>query len=97
MLTIYMENLEIPVGKSNGMHHSIWSISEIMGFWSKRCTFIAPLGFTVDVHTSCMLSIFREDKLNHFIFMPKISIRVVCVNGKHTKRQMENLDWQRKN
>ena len=33
--TIYMENPEIPVGKSNGTHHSIWSTSEIMGFWSK--------------------------------------------------------------
>ena len=29
------ENPEIPVGKSNGTHHSIWSTSEIMGFWSK--------------------------------------------------------------
>ena len=35
VLTIYMENPEIPVGKSNGTHHSIWSTSEIMGFWSK--------------------------------------------------------------
>ena len=26
------------------------------------------LGFTVDVHTFFMLSIFREDKLNHFVF-----------------------------
>ena len=25
MLTIYMENPEIPVGKSNGTHHSIWT------------------------------------------------------------------------
>ena len=33
------------------------------------------LGFTADVHTFC--------KLNHFVFMPKISIRVVCVKGKH--------------
>ena len=36
------------------------------------------LGFTADVHTFSMLY-----KLNHFVFMPKISIRVVCVNGKH--------------
>ena len=43
------------------------------------------LGFTADVHTFCMLSIFFCDKLNHFIFMPKISIRVVCVNGKHPR------------
>ena len=41
------------------------------------------LGFTADVHTFCMLSIFCQDKLNHFVFMPKIYIRVVCVNGKH--------------
>ena len=35
VLTIYMENQENPVGKPNGTHHSIWSSSEIMGFWSK--------------------------------------------------------------
>ena len=35
LLTIYMENPEIPVGKSNGTHHSVRSTSEIMGFWSK--------------------------------------------------------------
>ena len=34
VLTIYIENLEIPDGKLNGMHHSIWSISEIVHFWS---------------------------------------------------------------
>ena len=35
VLTIYMENPEIPVGKANGTHHSIQSTSEIMGFWAK--------------------------------------------------------------
>ena len=35
VLTIYMENPEIPVGKSNGTHFSIWNTSEIMGYWSK--------------------------------------------------------------
>ena len=44
VLTIYMENPEIPVGKSNGTHHSIWSTSEILGSWSKWCIFIAPFG-----------------------------------------------------
>ena len=34
VLTIYMENPEIPVKTSNGTHHSIWSTSEVMGFWS---------------------------------------------------------------
>ena len=27
--------IEILVAKSNGTHHSIWSTSEIMGFWTK--------------------------------------------------------------
>ena len=35
------------------------------------------LGFTFDVH------VFH--KLNHFLFMTKISVRVVCVNGKHPR------------
>ena len=30
------------------------------------------------IHFACYPS-----KLNHFVFMSKISIRVVCVNGKH--------------
>ena len=36
VLTIYMENQEIPVGKSNGTHHSIWSTSEIIGFFEQN-------------------------------------------------------------
>ena len=43
------------------------------------------LGFTADVHTFCMLAVFCQDKLNHFVFMPKISIQVVCVSGKHPR------------
>ena len=35
------------------------------------------LGFTAHVHTFC--------KPNHFVFIAKISIRVVCVNVKHPK------------
>ena len=33
--TIQTENPEIPVGKSNGTHHSIRSTSKIMALWSK--------------------------------------------------------------
>ena len=33
------------------------------------------------IHFACYPS--SVDKLNHFVFMPKISIRVVCVNSKH--------------
>ena len=51
VLTIYMENPEIPVGESNGTHHSIWSTSEIMGFWSSDAFLLLLLGFTADVHT----------------------------------------------
>ena len=60
VITIYIENHEISVGKSNGTHHSIWSTSEIMGFWSKYGdAFLSHLlKFTVDVHTFCMLFIF---------------------------------------
>ena len=43
VLSIYMENPEIPVGKSNGMHHSIWSISEIMGCWLKGFHFYCSI------------------------------------------------------
>ena len=71
VLTIYKQNPEIPVGKSNSTHHSIWSTSEIMGFWSKRCILLLLFGFTADVHTFYMLSIFCQGKLNHFVFMPK--------------------------
>ena len=44
------------------------------------------LGFTADVHKFCMLYIFCEDKLNYFVFMMKVSIRVVYVNGKHPRK-----------
>jgi len=30
VLTIYMGKPEIPVGKSNGSHHSVWEASEYM-------------------------------------------------------------------
>ena len=35
VLTIYMENPEIPFGKSNGTHHSIWSTSKNNGLLVK--------------------------------------------------------------
>ena len=41
------------------------------------------LRFTADVHTFCVLFVFCKDKLNHSVFMPKISLQVVCINGKH--------------
>ena len=69
---IYKENPEIPVGNSNGAHHSIWSASEIMlkvmhfyySFWDLQLMFI---------HFAC----YPSSELSHFVFMPKIFIRVV--------------------
>ena len=58
MLTIYMENPKFPVGKSNGMHHSIWSTSEIWASGQSDAFVLLLLGFTAHVHTFCMLSIF---------------------------------------
>ena len=37
VVTIYMENLKIPVGKSNGSRHSVWKASENMGCLLRRC------------------------------------------------------------
>ena len=85
VLTIYMENPEIPVGKSNGTHCSIWGTSEksygllvkvmqfYCSFWDLQLMFI---------HFACYPSSVKK-KLNHFALILKISIRVVCVNGKH--------------
>ena len=42
-LTIYTENPEILVGKWNGTHHSIWSISEIIGYRLNQCIFFSFL------------------------------------------------------
>ena len=75
------ENPEIPVGKSNGTHHSIWSI--LLKLWASGQNdlfLLLLLGFTADIHTFCMSSIFCQDKLNHFVFMQKISIGVACTN-----------------
>ena len=41
-LTIYTENPEILVGKLNGTYHSIWDISEIIGYRLNQCIFSFP-------------------------------------------------------
>ena len=38
-LTIYMAKLEIPVGKSNGLHLSVWETSENVGCDMCQCNF----------------------------------------------------------
>ena len=46
-----------------GLFLKLWASGQSEAF------LLLLLGFTVDVHTFCMLSFFREDKLNHFVFM----------------------------
>ena len=48
-------------------------------FWDLQLIFI---------HFAC----YPSSKLNHFVFMPKISIRMVCVNGKHPR--FRQPDWK---
>ena len=56
VFTIYMENLEIPVGKSNGTHHIPFGL--LLQLWAsgQSDTFLLLLlRFTAEVHTFCML------------------------------------------
>ena len=69
MLTIYMEYPEIPVGKSNGTHHST---SEIMGFWSKRRIFIIPFG----IYDLCLYIL----HVVHFLLRQAKSFRIYAEN-----------------
>ena len=58
MLTIYMENPEIPFGKSNGMHIPFGVLLKLWASGQSDAFLLLLLGFTADVHTFCMLSIF---------------------------------------
>ena len=70
-------------------HHSIWSTSEIMGFWSKWCNLLLLLGILqlMFIHCACYpSSVLRQAKsFRILINMSKISIRMVSVNGKRPK------------
>ena len=48
-----MENPKIPVGKSNGTHHSIWGTSELWASGQSDAFLLLLLGFTADVHFAC--------------------------------------------
>ena len=72
------ENPEIPDGKSNGSCHFVWQASENTGCDLRGCN--SPL-FLV---CSAYLEIHCSGSFCYsFMFMHKISARVVCVNGKH--------------
>ena len=40
VLTVYLEKLEILVGKSNGLRYSVWEGSLVMGCDMRRCIFL---------------------------------------------------------
>ena len=85
---IYMRKPEIPVGKSNGSRHSVWEASENMSCDLMRCSF-STIFF-------CNRSFPHRVKFYSFMFMHKISTRVVCVNSKHSMSshsQKSNLQW----
>ena len=82
VLTIYTEQLEILVGKWNGMYHSVWNVSEIIGYWLNQSTFFLCLNFPIDTGTFYGFSILRLHKLHYLIILRKISTRMDRVSGK---------------
>ena len=85
VLTICKGNPEILVGKSNVLHPSFWRTSESMGCDLRggnfRTLFSLFCCFGYFIH--CGGSFSQHVKFYSFIFMHKISSRVICVNGKH--------------
>ena len=66
-----MGKLEIWFAKSNDLQYSVWEGSENMGFDLRRCNFFGLLN--LDILCSCLCY-----KFYSFMFVHKISIRVVC-------------------
>jgi len=69
----------------NEMVHTIpfWNISEIIDYQLNQCIFLFFVNFPViDTSTFCDFSILHLNKLQHWIFSPKIYTRMDGVNGK---------------
>ena len=69
----------------NEMVHTIpfWNISEIIDYQLNQCVFLFFVNFPIiDTSTFCDFSILRLNKLQHWIFSPKISTRMDGVNDK---------------
>ena len=70
-------------GKSNGSaipfgkHQKLWVV-----IWGD-VVFLLFLACLADLDILCSGSFYHHVKFDSFIFMHKISSRVVCVNGKH--------------
>ena len=83
VLTIYMEKLEILVGKSSGLLCSVWEALENMGCNLKRSIFLLILVCSANLDILCSGLLSHHVKYFSFMFMHKISTQEVCVNGKH--------------
>jgi len=57
--------------------------------------FLFFLVSSTDLATLCNFSFFREVKLNHLIFLDGFSNRMVCVNGKHPRNRITDLQVKR--
>ena len=74
VVTIYMEKLEILVGKSNGSHHLVWEGSENMGCDLRGCF----LSILCSGSYSLNINFYRD------IFMHKIwFVKMVSTPGVH--------------
>ena len=93
VLTIYMGNREIPVGKSNGSRHSVWEASENMGCDLRRASFPLLLVCLIDLDLFCSGSYSHVVKFYRFMVVHKISTRVVCVNGEHWSVSFRSFTW----
>ena len=81
--TIYMGKPEIPVGKSNGLCHFVWEPSENVGCDLRQCNFSSLFSLFSTFGYTLYCIVFPPRQFYSFMFMQKISIRVVCVDVKH--------------
>ena len=81
-LTVYLRKPEIPVGKSYGSRHSAWEASEEAVFCDE-VIFLLFLVCSADLGIVWSGSSSHHVKFYSFVFMHRISTRVVCVNCKH--------------
>ena len=94
--TIYMEKMEIAVGKFKWFAHSLREISENMGLDFRRWNISSFLVFLAYLDVLCNWSFSHFLKFYSFIFIHKISSPVVCVNAMHPHVNNFYMSGQRK-
>ena len=86
VLTIYMRKPDISVGKLNDSRHSATLFGKLLKIWGVirgNAIFLLFLVCSAELVVLCNASFSHHVKFYSFMFMHNISIRVVCVNGKH--------------